>query len=47
MTLIADSAEFTLSIANVPSETPKTGKITALSVIAALRKMGSALRVGT
>lgn len=47
ITVIADSAEFTLSIANVPSENPKTGKITALSIIAALRKMGSALRIGT
>ncbi len=47
ITVVADSAEFTLSIANVPSENPKTGKITALSIIAALRKMGSALRIGT
>jgi aspartate dehydrogenase len=31
----------------VPSENPKTGRITALSVIAALRKMVSPLRVGT
>ena len=43
----ADSARFTLSIENMPSENPKTGRIVALSVIAALRKMGSALRVGT
>ena len=47
ITVVADSAEFTLSIANVPSENPKTGKITALSVIAALRKMGSTLVIGT
>lgn len=47
ITVVADSAEFTLSIANIPSENPKTGKITALSIIAALRKMGSALRIGT
>ena len=43
----ADSASFTMSIANVPSENPKTGRITALSVIAALRKMNAPLRVGT
>ena len=43
----ADSASFTMSIANVPSENPKTGRITALSVIAYLRKLGAPLRVGT
>ena len=43
----ADSANFTMSIANVPSENPKTGRITALSVIACLRKMNAPLRVGT
>ena len=44
----ADSARFTLSIENVTSEeNPKTGKIVALSVIAALRKMHAPLAVGT
>jgi aspartate dehydrogenase len=43
----SDSANFTMSIENVPSENPKTGKIVALSVLAALRKMGAPLRVGT
>jgi aspartate dehydrogenase len=43
----ADSARFSFSIENVPSENPKTGRITALSVLAALRKLGSPLRVGT
>ncbi len=43
----ADSASFAMSIANVPSENPKTGRITALSVIAALRKMNAPLRIGT
>src|SRR5262249_57923769 len=43
----SDSARFTMSIENVPSENPKTGKNVALSVIAALRKMHAPLAVGT
>jgi len=43
----ADSARFEMAIENVPSENPKTGRITALSVISLLRKMVSPLRVGT
>jgi aspartate dehydrogenase len=43
----ADSAHFTLNIENIPSENPKTGRITALSVIAALRKLHAPVRVGT
>ncbi|MEE2970922.1 MAG: aspartate dehydrogenase [Pseudomonadota bacterium] len=44
----ADSARFSLSIENVPSkENPGTGKITALSVVAALRGLVAPLHVGT
>jgi aspartate dehydrogenase len=43
----ADSARFSMSIENIPSENPKTGRITALSVIAWLRKLRAPLRVGT
>jgi aspartate dehydrogenase len=43
----SDSARFSMSIENIPSENPKTGRITALSVIAYLRKQGAALCVGT
>jgi aspartate dehydrogenase len=44
----ADSARFSMAIENVPSdENPRTGRITALSVIALLRKLHSPLRVGT
>jgi aspartate dehydrogenase len=43
----ADSARFTLTIENIPSENPRTGRITALSVLAALRKMHAPIRVGT
>jgi aspartate dehydrogenase len=43
----ADSARFTLAIENVPSDNPRTGRIVALSVVAALRKLNAPLRVGT
>ena len=43
----SDSARFSMSIENIPSDNPKTGRITALSVIAYLRKQRSPLRVGT
>jgi aspartate dehydrogenase len=43
----SDSARFTLSIENIPSENPKTGRITAQSVLAALRRLNAPLRVGT
>jgi aspartate dehydrogenase len=43
----SDSARFSMTIENVPSENPRTGLITALSVIACLRKQRAALRVGT
>jgi aspartate dehydrogenase len=43
----SDSARFSMSIENIPSENPKTGRITALSVIAYLRKLHASLRVGT
>ena len=45
--VISDSASFSMTIANIPSENPKTGRITALSVLAYLRKMKAPLRVGT
>lgn len=44
----ADSASFELTIENVPTiENPGTGRITALSVIAALRSLTTPLRVGS
>jgi aspartate dehydrogenase len=43
----ADSASFSMTIENVPSDNPKTGRITALSVISYLRKLGAPLRVGS
>lgn len=48
ITVESDSARFSMTIENVPSEAnPRTGKITALSVVAALRKLASPLRIGT
>ncbi len=44
----ADSASFSLTIENVPTiENPGTGRITALSVITALRSISAPIRVGS
>jgi aspartate dehydrogenase len=44
----ADTARFSMTIENVPSaENPATGRITPLSVIAALRGLAAPLRVGS
>jgi len=43
----SDSAKFTMTMENIPSENPKTGRIVAQSVIAMLRKMKSSFKVGT
>jgi aspartate dehydrogenase len=45
--VVADSAAFSMTIENVPSDNPKTGRITSLSVISYLRKLGAPLRVGS
>jgi aspartate dehydrogenase len=44
----ADSARLSMTIENVPSaDNPRTGRITALSIVAALRRLASPLVVGT
>lgn len=43
----SDSALLSMQIENIPTENPKTGRITALSVIAYLRKLNAPLRVGS
>ncbi|MEH2508776.1 aspartate dehydrogenase [Nitrobacteraceae bacterium AZCC 1564] len=43
----SDSAQFSMTIENIPSENPRTGRIVALSTIAALRGLVSELKVGT
>ncbi len=44
----AESARFSMAIENIPStENPRTGQITGLSVIAALRRLSAPLVVGT
>ncbi len=44
----AEAARFSMQIENVPSaENPKTGRLTPLSVVAALKKLTSPLVVGT
>jgi aspartate dehydrogenase len=43
----AEVADFSMTIENVPSENPRTGRITALSVISLLRKRHAPMAVGT
>lgn len=43
----SDSARLSMAIENIPTENPKTGRITALSVLAILRKLTASIRVGT
>jgi aspartate dehydrogenase len=43
----SDSSAIDMTIENIPSENPKTGRITALSVISLLRKLTAPLRVGS
>lgn len=44
----ADSARFSMTIENIPSEeNPRTGRITALSLLATLRRLTGTLTVGT
>jgi aspartate dehydrogenase len=47
ITVDADTARFSMTIENVPSENPRTGKVVALSTVAALRALMSELKVGT
>lgn len=43
----SDVADLKMTIENVPSENPRTGRITPLSVISMLRKRNASLRVGS
>jgi aspartate dehydrogenase len=43
----SDAARFDMTIENIPSENPKTGRITPLSVLSTLRKLNAPLRVGS
>ena len=45
--LDSDSARLDMTIENIPCENPKTGRITALSVLAVLRKLTASLQVGS
>ena len=43
----SDSARLTMTIENIPSSNPKTGVITARSVLAMLRKLSAPVQIGT
>ncbi|HEY1944784.1 MAG TPA: aspartate dehydrogenase [Roseiarcus sp.] len=43
----SDSARFSMTIENIPTDNPKTSRIAALSVVSYLRKIGAPLRIGS
>jgi len=45
--LDSDAAKVSMEIENLPSENPRTGKITAQSVVALLRKLRATVAIGT
>ncbi len=48
ITVESDSARFEMMIENIPTtENPRTGRITALSILATLRSLASPLKIGT
>jgi aspartate dehydrogenase len=48
ITVTSDASDLTMTIENVPSvENPRTGRITALSVLAALRRLTAPLVIGS
>lgn len=47
ITLEGDFGRLRIEVENVPSENPRTGRLSYLSAIAMLRELGSPLRVGT
>jgi aspartate dehydrogenase len=47
ITVEGDAARVSIEIENIPSENPRTGRLSYLSAIAMLRDLGATLRVGT
>jgi aspartate dehydrogenase len=45
--LEGEFGRLTIEVENVPSENPRTGRLSYLSTIALLRELGATLRVGT
>lgn len=43
----SDSAHLDLTVQNIPSDNPATGRLTPLSVVALLKKLSSPLQIGT
>ena len=47
ITVEGEFGRLAVEVENVPSENPRTGKLSCLSTIALLRELGATLRVGT
>jgi len=47
ITVVGEFGRLAIEVENVPSENPRTGKLSYLSTIALLRDLAAPLRVGT
>jgi len=47
ITVVGEFGRLAIEVENVPSENPRTGKLSYMSTIALLRELTASLRVGT
>jgi aspartate dehydrogenase len=47
VTITSDAGEATMTMRNIPSANPKTGRIVAQSVLATLRRLAAPMVAGT
>ncbi|MDP7386158.1 MAG: DUF108 domain-containing protein, partial [Nitrospinota bacterium] len=45
--VVGEAGRMTVQIENIPTENPKTGRLTAMAIIAGLKEIADSLHVGT